>query len=39
MNYVVNVAKGFLPTFYTLKGEKLQRNYVNEYKLGTCMTM
>ncbi len=26
MNCVVNVAKGFLPTFYIFKGEKLRKD-------------
>ncbi len=39
MNCAINALRGFLPTFYIFRGEKLQEDYIKDYKLGIGMEM
>jgi len=39
MNCAINALKGFLLTFYILRGENLQEDYIKDYKLGIGMEM
>jgi hypothetical protein len=37
MNCAINALKGFLLTFYILRGENLQEDYIKDYKLARHM--
>jgi hypothetical protein len=39
MNCAINALRGFLPTSYIFRGEKLQEDYIKDYKLGIGMEM
>jgi hypothetical protein len=38
-NYEMNVAKTTLPRFYIFKRERICDDYIQLYKLGTCMAI
>jgi hypothetical protein len=36
---LVNVVRATLPTFYIFKGSRMQEDYIQDCRLGTCMAM
>jgi hypothetical protein len=39
VNYEVNVTRTTLPRFYIFRGERICDDYIQLYKLGTCMAI
>lgn len=39
INYVINAIRRFLPSFYIFEGKKLCNDYIQLWKLRTCMDM
>ncbi len=39
VNCVINVIGGVLLGFYIFKGERIKEDYIQQYKLGSCMAM